>query len=494
MAMALPDQLDAARIAGNDDYREMKPFWQYYEDHYDGGPDYGQKTNPLSLTGAFPSIGRTRGSELGAGRYIPSFDLEGPDGYRRRLESAVFLDLCAPVVDFYAATVGNPENIMLTDLSKEMEAFRDDIDRQGRDFYQFMTDCRTSAFIYGHTFILVDQPAPSAPLLTAADEQRAGLRPYCVEIEPDHMLDWTLDATGRPISILYQVEADGVDEYREMTTTDWAAYRKKDKEYVKVAEGVNTLGRVPVVPLFHKREDPFKGCSGLKNAARCAQKATNWLSQLDQAMERQMFAQMWVKSRTKPAEMGVSSDFALHLNPEGGEDVGFVAPPTAPLEFVWTMIERLAARCNWAMGLGKATAATAGADGGGSDNQSGVAKQWDMFRAINIMKRMALYEQEAAKGIFEFAGLWMNKPFQGSITYSTTYNLSTLAEDIDNLIKAQAAQLPRSAIRESMKRVIEKMLTSMSPDVRAEIDLELDNATMEDSLAAGADMSGAVGQ
>jgi hypothetical protein len=306
-------------------------------------------------------------------------------------------------VDFYSATVGNPENIMLTDIPTEMAAFVDDIDRQGRDYYQFFDDCRTSAFVYGHTYILVDQPAPTEPIRTAADEQRAGLRPYCVEIEPDDMLDWELDATGRPKLILYRVEAaDGEDEYRLLTTTEWAAYRKVEKEYVKVSEGIHSLGRVPVVPLFHKRDHPFVGCSGLNNAARYAHKATIWLSQLDQSIERQMFSQMWVRCKAKPSELGVGTDFALHLNPTENEEVGYVAPPTAPLEFVWEMVQRLAQQCNWAMGLGKATAVSD--SGGGADKQSGIAKQWDLFRALSIMKRMARHEQDLFDQLQPFDG------------------------------------------------------------------------------------------
>jgi len=468
-------------------YGAQAAAWQYFADQYAGGPGYATKTNPLPQTGGAglfkPGTEGTAGSgkQYSTVYYVWQYPLEITEKFVHRLNRACCVNICAPVVDFYCATVGKPENVLITP-DPAFEELLGDMDRQGHGYHQFMAAARTHATVRGLTFLLVDSTRAAGEVVTERDARDQGIRPYVVEILPEHLLNWRLDEAGRPVEILYRVKREVPGsildpeqgqqpwEYRYWDAAGWAVYRDAGNAVVEVDRGPNPLGVVPLVALYHRRgEEPFAGESLLKDAGKIQQLVTNWASALDEAFETSMFAVPVVKSKDTPQRVGAGSAVILHLNPEEKEDFYYVTPDTQPFQAGWDAFYRMIQLANKHMGIAPKAITT-----DKIEEQSGVAKEWDFFEAEKILAAMALNEQEAAKEVLRLMGLWLNREFAGSIQYATRYDLSTAKEDLDDLVAMQTAGAPATAQRELMRRFVAKKLTSLSDEARTKIDREIE--------------------
>lgn len=468
-------------------YSQYAGMWAFFHDHYEGGPDYAAKPNPLFQTAAMGDIRRG-----GSGRYVSQHGLEDTRDYLARLNRAACVNICQPAVDLLAGTVGSPDSVVL-DVQPDYREVVDDCDLMGSSFLQFMMSCRTHAAVFGHTFILCDSTRAQSEIRTEADAIQQGIRPYFREIVPADMLSWRLDSNGKPIEILFRVllEApgsilDGEEkeqqyEYRFWNREQWIVYREQGKDVVIADQGPNPLGEVPVAVLYHKRIRPFMGQSLLKESAKFSQILSNWLSDLDNTMEMQSFAQAWLRSESKPSEVGLGSDRVLHLAPErksadtttGQEEFGYASPDPAPLQVMWDSFFRVLDMANSSMSL-KPEATTDKAN-----PESGISRAWRWHATEKKLVQMALNEQETARYLFYYAGRWKGQDtFTGSIIYGTDYDLTSLSDDIESMLALQAAGLPPTAQAELKKRAIRKALPNIDPRVQAVIDRELASMPM----------------
>jgi len=483
------------------EFERLSPRWQFYADHYEGGIEYPAKMNPTLV--ATSSHSHPSPNYQGAKCYLWQYPSEPGHRYEHRLNRAWFVDVLAPVVDFYAGAVGKGIQIERTGEG-DWTAILDDVDLRGHSIEEFLQEARSNAAVYGLTFLHVDSTRAQGPVITQADAVQQNVRPYLREILPTAMRNWRLDPqTGRILEAIFEGppaasqsllgdEEKPVQVLFYWSTTEWRKYEVRKSEAglgaLQVGGDAHSLGVVPIIPLFHKqclRDGVLAGESLLKNSAKLANLLTNWASALDEAFENQMFAVPVLKSKDKPSEIGVGTSSVLHLNPEEGEEFSYVTPETAPFEVSWEAFFRLISLANIFMGVeapnleGKATV------------QSGVSKAWDYVKADKVMTRMATNEQESAKSALQFFALWMGKAeFPGTVQYPQEFDTSSLDDDLNQLLKAQAAGLPPSARKAMKKKYIAKALPSLDEktqhDIFEEIDNEPDMATLMLDQPAGA--------
>lgn len=466
--------------------------WSYYQDAYDGGVDYCWRANPLEVSTGPESLqdltqAQVTPGYIGARLYLWQYPLERSAKYRHRLGRAVCINCTAPVVDLYCGTVGKAENVVI-DVTEGFQDFADDADMQGQSLLEFMAAARTAATVHGHAFILVDSPRATGPLTTQADVKDQNIRPYLRLILPSDLVNWRLDNQGKPLEILYHVQTEVPGslmagktgdtlgrEIRYWSRQEWRIYTKTGQdEYELTDAGPNPIGVVPLTCLYHKRRRAFLGESLIKDSSRIEQLLTNWASGFDEALENTMFAQMYIKSHKDVGDVGVGVDIVLHLDPDEKEEAGYIAPPTAPFEAGWGAFYRFLALAYERMGMKTGSAVSGSSEGKTATEQSGVSKAWDFYESEKIMASMAIHEQEAVKEIFGFAGLWQDVEWTGTAQYSTKYDLSTVTDDISNLISLQAANAPLTLKKELMRRISYKILTSLPADVRKALDKEID--------------------
>src|SRR5688572_28696747 len=87
-------------------YQKNVASWQYFSDHYTGGPEYPNKINPL-----FQGSSRVSHDLVGANRYLSQYSLESNVNYVIRAGRAAFVDVCAPGVDMFAGLIGQPSGV-----------------------------------------------------------------------------------------------------------------------------------------------------------------------------------------------------------------------------------------------------------------------------------------------------------------------------------------------------------------------------------------------
>lgn len=482
-------------------HEAWRHIWQYYREMYQGGvlwasrqnPLQQQPTNPLSVaseSGADfmpPGTPAQPGGIAGGGTlYLWRYPLERPAKFQHRLSRAFYVNILAPVVDFYAAVISKTDNITWDSGGEAFDKFWSDADLQKQSYLQFMTQCRTNAEAVGHTFIVCDSTRATGALITQRDVAEQGIRPYLTEVWPENMINWRLDKTGCPLEILYKVEgeveggiatvgpqAPGV-RYYYWTRDSWQVYSVKDnfsggKELVLEDTGTHGLGCVPVAVLYHKRAQAFLGEPLIKDSAKIGHVLSNWASALDESFEAQMFAFPVLYSKKSPTDVGVGVSVVLHLNPEDDEKFEYVVPETGPFEESWVAFYRLVELANKHMGI-----APTAVGSGKVDAKSGVSKAWDFFESEKILSRMAGNEQDVADEIFTLAGKWMGTEFTGSLSYKTKFDLTTAQDDINDLISLQSAGMPLTARKEMMRQVITKKLPNLPEALVHAINKEID--------------------
>lgn len=470
-------------------YAKFQKYWQYYADAFEGGPEYPGKPNPIAVqvNSLLP------GDNLSA-RYLWQHAAETDRDYSARLNRAIVVNVCAPVVNFFSGMIGAQENVSL-DLGGDetLEVIRDNFDGQGKSYQQFMGSPRKTAMVLGHTFLVVDAPTVDEPILTKADEKRLGVRPYVYEVKPADVLNWRLDTTGNFEEILFKlpdietrsiVDSEASSDpgcvYVLWTKTMWQRYRLVKDQVQLIAEGPNALGQVPVVVQYFRRCGQLRSESLLKDAAKTMQAVVNGFSSLDESFGKQMFAIPVLTSESSPKDVGAGVSTMLHLRPAsglngGGESFGYVAPPVAPFVAGIDWVYRLIALANKQMGI----APTAITDGN-VDNKSGTSKAWDNHEAAKLMGEAALEEQETGKRLWELIQLYLGTAVSVQLEMITQYDLETLQDGITRVIQSQAAGLPPLAVARLKSKAIAKMLPSLSDDDKAQIEAEL-NGTAEET-------------
>lgn len=482
-------------------YTENAGLWQYFLDHYEGGPMYPMKTNPLPSPSTLNPNAPTEAQKSisgGMNYYIWRWTVERTPTYNSRLARAVYVNFIRPVVDLYVSTIGKPEHVLYKP-TPAFEEFTKNADRCGMTLQKVMDRARRNAFVRGHTFLLVDSPPATQPLVTQADALAQKIRPYVVEILPENLLNWRLGDDGKPAEIMFRVrqevngsildqesESGFSEEMHYWTNTEIQVWGKIQGHYQMIRGPFpNRLGWVPLLPLYFQHREPMLGDSLLRDSAKIAHLLTNWLSTFDQAIVSQMFAQLVLKSRKEPTDLAVGVAAVIHLNPSDGDDLYYVAPETAPFEAGWESFFRMLQMAMHQMGVKNSATAITDAVA----QQSGVSKAWDFSETEKLLSNMATEEQQTVEHVYEAAGDWLGVPWDGVVQYSTKFDLSTLADDIANLIQLQTARAPIAIQQEYLRRIAVKAFPQVEDDIRKLINAQIEE--MAAKMAAMADLQAA---
>lgn len=226
-------------------------------------------------------------------RYLPRNPAESIDAYSRRLKKAVLVPIYERTL---SGLVGKPFKEPITFADDVPEAIVEhlmDCDQEGSNFTVFMREVALEALDKGISYVLVDFPNVAGEAQTVADEQRLGVRPYTVHIKPGSVCQiHTMKVQGRSMLTMFAyyecvTESDGAfgevtREYVRVLRPDrWERWVKSDKgEWSLESEGVNTLGRIPVVALYAKRTGLFMGCPPLLEVAHL--NVAHWQSRSEQ--------------------------------------------------------------------------------------------------------------------------------------------------------------------------------------------------------------------
>ncbi|MDF7658326.1 DUF4055 domain-containing protein [Erwiniaceae bacterium L1_54_6] len=243
-------------------------------------------------------MGGTKAMRDAGKTFLPQWPNEQENDYKTRLSVATLFPAYERTISVLCSKPFS-RPITWTDIEDETVKMFDDIDLEGSTLSVFAHDIMCDAMAYGISGILVDYPSVDGTK-TVAEEKKLGLRPYMAKIKARSILGYSSKRINgvEVMTMLRYVETvteeDPTDEFTEkvieqvrvIEPSRWRVFRKKKaenslkEEWLLHQEGVNTLGKVPFVPVYGNRTGFMRGKPPLRDLAFL--NVEHWQSKSDQ--------------------------------------------------------------------------------------------------------------------------------------------------------------------------------------------------------------------
>jgi hypothetical protein len=241
-------------------------------------------------------LGGTGKMRAAGASYLPQWPNEDCGFYANRLGTATLFPAFARTVDVLC---GKPFSRPITygdDTPKKIVEYCENIDLQGRNMHSFAASIMEEAMAYGICGILVDYPQVKG-VKTKADEVKAGVRPYFVQITAESLLDYDSERVNgvETFTLLRFLECvtektgpfeeEIVEQVRVLYPGRWETYREKknetgELEWVLHDGDKTTLSKIPFVPVYGKRLGFMQAMPPLRELA--FMNVEHWQSKSDQ--------------------------------------------------------------------------------------------------------------------------------------------------------------------------------------------------------------------
>lgn len=240
-------------------------------------------------------MGGTSAMRAAGEKLLPKNTNEEKADYDKRLAVSVLFPAFRRTVRVMA---GKPfsKPLTLKDAAPEIEAWCEDVDREGVDLHSFAAEMFAEGLAYGLAGILVDAPPPVAPtgaVATKKEQDKAGRRPYFVRVMHNQILGYRVEMVdgARRFTQLrlkeFATEPDGdfgdktITQVRVLEPGSWRIYRVDDKgNWLIHQQGATDLDYVPFVPLYGERTGFMQARPPLLELAH--QNVQHWQSSSDQ--------------------------------------------------------------------------------------------------------------------------------------------------------------------------------------------------------------------
>lgn len=212
-------------------------------------------------------MGGTSAMQANAATYLPQFDKEEPKHYAARVNRSRLFNAFGDTVKSIVSKPFSKPVTLQGEVPEQLQPLEDDTDGMGKSLGQLAKEIFEQFVTRGLGHILVDYPitvADDGNKPNLAQERRAGFRPKLIQIKPTQLIAWRTERDSSGKEVLTQIR---IAETRTEPTGDWGEkqvdyvrvierdsyflYRKTESqggdEYIRVEEGVNSLGKVPLV-------------------------------------------------------------------------------------------------------------------------------------------------------------------------------------------------------------------------------------------------------
>ena len=213
-------------------------------------------------------LGGTKAMRAAGKTHMPQWPSEDDESHKMRLSVATLFPAYARTIDVLSAKPFSKPLTLGEDVPERLKPWLQNVDLSGRDLHSFLSEITQEAMGYGFAGILVDFPK-AGNLVTKADEQAAGVRPYFVQVHVQNILGW-LPKNATSLEGLTQLrllesvsEPNGdfdtkeIEQVRVLGRGTWQTWRQREtagkKDWVLHEEGATTLKRIAFVPVYGKR-------------------------------------------------------------------------------------------------------------------------------------------------------------------------------------------------------------------------------------------------
>ena len=209
-------------------------------------------------------LGGTAAMKARGATYLPKFEKEGDKHYAARVNNSRLFNAYGDTACCIASKPFSKQLDIKGELPEPLSEIEDDVDGMGKSLLQLAKDIFWNYINRGLGHILVDYPKTideNGGSPNRKQERDAGYRPRFIHIKPDQLIGWRTeqDISGKPYLSQIRIaevrnEPEGawgeklVNYIRVIGPDYWQLYSQTDKdEYSLMEEGVNSLGKVPLV-------------------------------------------------------------------------------------------------------------------------------------------------------------------------------------------------------------------------------------------------------
>ena len=438
--------------------------------------------------------------------FLPATPLEGPERYAERQKFATYTNHVAPLIDMVVAWLFSRPPIVAGIKPPE---WLDDVDGCGTDWAAWWRDPFCDALQDGRGYIWVNLPrrAEGVEPANRLEEEAAGLnRPFLVDLEARHVINWTDDERGNLASVMVRTEEtvqadllapavrvirwtliDGTRIRRwEWTRTDAKPSPGPEDEVPEALDVAHKIGACPVVRLGLP--------SGMHAGEKMRDPAIALLrAEHDHDWSLTTSAHPLLTVTTANGGMGATGKplvaagayIGLGRDGEGKDEVGYVEPPGAAFE----------ARLTW---IGKRTdalhrvvqqmATAMSSDATSAGGRSGAAKMAD-WKSMEVM--LTAYADRVRTAMDQVLDVICGPALLN--LDRTTVSVSGLSgwseADIMEIVATFAAAFPEikstTFRRTAAKQMARRLLPDVPEDLRRTIDSEIDAADYDDAPLPG---------
>lgn len=263
--------------------------WQFLADAYNG-------------TGGFAD-----------GRELDEFGRETDDNYSDRRDSSKreYENIFDSKVTRYVGYLFKTLPIRKTD-DNLLSGIRDDMNRQGESASVFFSNFAKNGKVRGVNLLLIDSPNEQAA--DREDQITRRLSPYAVEILPERILEYKLDAFGAFEYVAFSDSEDkstyGNPDIKQITRyydkKEWRIYDENDN----ITRGNHGLSVCPV--LIFSEKGSFESMGEFSQLGGMSKRLFNLDSEMKKILRDQTFSilTIWAEAGTKP-EISLGTDNAL---------------------------------------------------------------------------------------------------------------------------------------------------------------------------------------
>ena len=425
-----------------------------------------------------------------------SHRLEDVVDFTMRKDRGYYLNFCDTVPTIYNNYIFKEEINRTSD--DDLKMFRANTNGRGSDVSEFVKRCGYFASIFGVIHALVDTPSAMGIEISEAEAKDKNIYPYATIIFPTQLVDWSIDDMGKYnwVVIKYSAsndsdpnkEREDLELYKLITREEWRI-EDQDGNPVKFEDGrpsngKNALGIVPIATMYHSSadDDDKIGESMLKDIVYINRIIMNWCSLIDEQFARNCFSQLVIPDDGTLAEaaesgkhdplikLGTSSAFTF--NWESRHAPQFISPETTAVTTIWNIV----------LDHVKEIYRVAGLISGIGDVQvgrSGRAAQVGFLSTNAALADKATAYQNFENQLSKLAYLQLGKTVEEykEVVYPTTFDLTSLQEEITNQFKVMEKNFSVTLNKEIQKSIAKKVVPLANYETIHIIETEIESGT-----------------
>lgn len=363
-----------------------------------------------------------------------------------------------------------------------LSEFWANVDNHGTSMLDFLEYPFAQARKYGTGWVILDRPAVA--MRNQAENHSPATRPYAYAVPTRCVVDWEFDDDGVLIGLVILEPGHDYQEgddcpVRVWTRKEWQVWEKSGEAWGVTDTGVNSLGIIPVVPIFNDQPPPCHalGQSEMLEVARLAQTVYNIDSECRE-IERKcaLFLAIPVKNAGEYAggQVTVGLENAIVYDGEAGEP-RWVSPDL-------TILQRLDERRKSKKDAAYEMAHLRALNGGVVQTASGFHAEVEFQKTERRVARHAAMLERVEKDLASlFLRFYGHTESDFSITYPRDFGVRDMQRLLDDVERVLKLNLGESTDRAE----ISKLLRARYPrKAEEEIASMVDEAIASRSTAA----------